>query len=72
MIQGTTPDLSLATNDIAWRCSWTPGEYLGSDHRTILITYAPNMKSSTSKSMDNRKGCQNNIIKDERKVFVVF
>ncbi len=57
MIQGTTPDLSLATNDIAWRCSWTPGEYLGSDHRTILITYAPNMKTSTSKSMDNRKVC---------------
>jgi len=36
--QGTTPDLSLATADIADRCSWMPGEYLGSDHRTILIS----------------------------------
>jgi len=34
---GTTPDLSLATGDLAGRCSWRAGDYLGSDHRLILI-----------------------------------
>ena len=36
--QGTIPDLSLATHDIADQCSWSTGHYLGSDHKTILIT----------------------------------
>jgi len=34
---GTTPDLTLATEDLSGRCSWRAGDYLGSDHRVILI-----------------------------------
>jgi len=43
---GTTPDLALATPDIADCMKWKTGDTLGSDHRTIIITYSPTSKLS--------------------------
>lgn len=35
--QGTVPDLSLVTEDLARNCEWRTGDSLGSDHSTIQI-----------------------------------
>ena len=56
--QGTTPDLSLATGDLAGRCRWRAGEFLGSDHRTILIHL----------SFKNSARYTNRIVPMERKI----
>jgi len=45
----TTPDLTLATPDIADYLKWEVGDRLGSDHRTIIITYSPTSRISQTR-----------------------
>jgi len=46
---GTSPDLSLASIDIADYCDWSLGDSLGSDHRTIKIEIDMKRKGAVKK-----------------------